>query len=242
MKPKKNPNLEIGRNSGIYFAIGLNVMLLFTYFGLEYKTYDKDIIAQDIILLSDDLEDDIPITNIDAPPPPPPPPAAAAPDVITIVEDTEEIEETVIESSETNQEDEIAEPIEVADVEVVEVEEEVSVPFTVVENVPVFPGCVGKNNAELRDCFAQKMNEHIKKHFKYPESVLEMGVHGRVFVLGFRDSNGRVSKIKSRGPAALLEKEAERIIGLLPTMEPGKQRGKPVKVPYSIPINFKIQK
>ncbi|WP_191859050.1 energy transducer TonB [Hanstruepera ponticola] len=242
MKPKKNPNLEIGRNSGIYFAIGLNVMLLFTYFGLEYKTYDKDIIAQDIILLSDDLEDDIPITNIDAPPPPPPPPAAAAPDVITIVEDTEEIEETVIESSEANQEDEIAEPIEVADVEVVEVEEEVSVPFTVVENVPVFPGCVGKNNAELRDCFAQKMNEHIKKHFKYPESALEMGVHGRVFVLFAIDSNGRVSNIKSRGPAALLEKEAERIIGLLPTMEPGKQRGKPVKVPYSIPINFKIQK
>lgn len=241
MEVKKNPNLEIGRNSSIYFAIGLNVMLFFTYFGLEYKTYDTDLIAQDIIQIAEELEEDIPITNLDAPPPPPPPPAAAAPDVITIVEDAEEIEETVIESSETDQDDEITDPIEVTDVDVVEVDEDVSVPFAVVEHVPVFPGCVGKNNAELRDCFAQKMNEHIKKNFNYPEGALEMGIHGRVFVLFAIDTNGQVSSIRSRGPAELLEKEAERIIGLLPKMEPGKQRGRPVKVPYSIPINFKIQ-
>jgi protein TonB len=240
MEVKKNPNLVIGRNSGIYFAIGLNVMLFFTYFGLEYKTYDSELIAQDVIEMSEDLEEDIPITNLEAPPPPPPP-AAAAPDVITIVEDAEEIEETVIESSETSQEDEIAEPVEVSDVEVVEMEEEVSIPFSVVENVPVFPGCTGKNNSELRDCFSKKMQEHIRKNFKYPESALEMGVHGRVTVLFAIDAKGKVTAIKSRGPAQLLEKEAERIIGLLPTMKPGSQRGKPVKVPYSIPIHFKIE-
>lgn len=241
MELKKNPNLEIGRNSGIYFAIGLNIMLFLTWQGLEYRTYDNDVVTQDILAMSNEVEEDIPITNVDAPPPPPPPPAAATPDVITIVEDAEEIEETVIESSETNQEDEITEPVDVEEVEVVEVEEEISVPFTVVENVPVFPGCSG-NNAQLKACFNAKMQEHIRKNFQYPESALEMGVHGKVFVLFAIDANGQVTNIKSRGPAELLEKEAERIISLLPTMKPGKQRGKPVKVPYSIPINFKIQK
>lgn len=241
MKPKKNPNLEIGRNSSIYFAIGLNVMLFFTWRGLEYKTYEKDDIAMEILDMGDEIEEDIPITNLEAPPPPPPPPAAAAPDVITIVEDTEEVEETVIESSETDQEDEIADPIDVSDVDVEDFEEEVSVPFSVVENVPVFPGCKGKNNKELRECFAQKMNEHIKKNFKYPESALEMGVHGKVFVLFAIDANGNVSNIQTRGPDVQLEKEAGRIISLLPTMKPGEQRGKPVKVPYSIPIHFQIR-
>ncbi|WP_223034915.1 energy transducer TonB [Hanstruepera marina] len=240
METKKNPNLEIGRNSSIYFAIGLNIMLFFTWRGLEYKSYEKDNLAMEILDMGDEIEEDIPITNLEAPPPPPPPPAAAAPDVITIVEDAEEIEETVIESSETDQDDEI-DPIEVSDVAVEEVEEEVSVPFSVVENVPIFPGCKGKNNTELRNCFAVKMNEHIKKHFKYPESALEMGVHGKVFVLFAVDADGHVSNIKTRGPDKKLEEEAFRIISLLPTMEPGKQRGRPVKVPYSIPIHFKIQ-
>lgn len=239
MEVKKNPSLEIGRNSGIYFAIGLNIMLFFTWQGLEYRSFDTEITTEDILAMSDEVEEDIPITNIDAPPPPPPP-AAAAPDVITIVEDVVEIEETVIESTESNQEDEIAEPVEVESVEVVEVEEEVVVPFTVVEKVPIFPGCKG-NNAELKACFNAKMQEHIKKNFNYPQSALEMGVHGKVFVLFAIDANGHVTNIKSRGPAQLLETEAERIISLLPTMEPGRQRGKAVKVPYSIPISFKIQ-
>ena len=240
METKKNPNLEIGRNSSIYFAIGLNIMLFITWRGLEYKTYEKDDFLMEILDMSDELEEDIPITNLEAPPPPPPPPAAA-PEIITIVEDTEEIEETVIESSETDQNDEIAEAIDVSDVDVEEVEEDVSVPFSVVENVPVFPGCKGTNNSELRECFAAKMNEHVKKHFKYPESALEMGVHGKVFVLFAIDASGNVSNIQTRGPDRQLEEEAHRIVSLLPTMKPGRQRGKSVKVPYSIPIHFQIR-
>ncbi len=241
METKKNPNLEIGRNSSIYFAVGLNIMLFLTWRVLEYKTYEQDGFSTELLDMSDEIEEDIPITNLEAPPPPPPPPAAAAPDVITIVEDAEEIEETVIESSETSQDDKIAEPVEVSDVDVDELEEDVSVPFSVVENVPVFPGCVGRNNSILSDCFAKKMNDHIVKHFKYPESALEMGVHGKVFVLFAIDASGNVSGIRTRGPDKLLEDEAYRIISLLPTMIAGRQRGKPVKVPYSIPINFKIE-
>ncbi|EGV44329.1 energy transducer TonB [Bizionia argentinensis JUB59] len=241
MELKKKPNLVIGRNGAIYFAIGLNIMLFFTWRGLEYRTYDEKEFNRELLFFSDEVEEDIPITNLEMTPPPPLA-VSTAPEVITIVEDTKEIEETVIESSESNQQDRIEErEIAIEEVAVEEIEEEVSVPFSVVENVPVFPGCLGKSNDELRKCFNAKINEHIRKHFKYPESALDLNIHGKVHVMFIIDTQGHVSGVKSRGPNVLLEREAERIIGLLPVMEPGKQRGKPVKVPYMIPINFQIE-
>ena len=111
-------------------------------------------------------------------------------------------------------------------------------PFAVVEKVPVWPGCKGKNNTELRKCFQKKMNKHVMENFKYPEIALEMGVHGRVFILFNINSDGQVTNIKTRGPDKVLEKEAARIISLVPNMIPGKQRGRNVSVPYSLPISF----
>ena len=113
-------------------------------------------------------------------------------------------------------------------------------PFAVIEQVPRFPGCKG-NNDQLKACFQQKMQEHLQKNFRYPNAAQELNIQGKVFVFFLIDKTGKVSKIKSRGPDQLLETEAERIISLLPKMEPGKQRNKPVGVPYSIPINFKLR-
>jgi len=241
MEAKKNPNLEVGRNSSLYFAIGLNIMLLITYNMLNYKTYDQEDLAMDILEVEEVIEEEIPLLNIDTPPPPPPPPIAT-PEVITIVEDVEEIEETIIESTETDQEEGIEErEFAIDDVEVEEVEEEIEVAFAVVEKVPIFPGCKGKSNAELKKCFQKKMNEHVMKNFKYPDVAMELGIKGRVFVLFAIDKDGYVTGIKTRGPDKILEKEAARIIGKLPKMTPGKQRGKNVKVPYSVPIMFKLQ-
>ncbi len=239
MEAKKNPKLDIGANSSLYFAIGLNIMLFLTYSALEMKTYEKDQALLDIIEMETELEEDIPITEQIKTPPPPPP--QAAPEIITVVEDIEEIEETVIESTEITQEEGIEERvIEVDDVNVEDLDEDISVPFAVVENVPVFPGCKGKNNAELKACFQEKIQKHLQKHFQYPEAALEMGIHGKVFVMFDIDRQGVVSGIRTRGPDKLLEKEASRIVSLLPKMTPGKQRGKPVRVPYALPINFQL--
>lgn len=236
MKSKKNSNLDVGRNSSIYFAVGLNVMLLLTYLALEHKTYDKNSTLVDILQVSEQIEEDIPLTTINIPPPPPPPQIS---EVITVIENTEDVEETVVKSTEISFDDVIEPAIEVKDVVVEEVEEDIVVPFAVIERVPTFPGCSG-NNDQLKACFQEKMQEHLKKHFKYPEVATELGIYGKVFVLFQIDKNGYVTKIKTRGPDQILEKEAERIISLLPKMEPGKQRNKPVAVPYSIPINFKL--
>jgi protein TonB len=242
MQIKKNPDIEVSRNSSLYFAVGLNLMLLITYIMFEHKTYESDDIARDIVQVDNFVEEDIPIINLNVPPPPPPPPALV-PDDIRVVEDEVEIEETIIESTEITQSDAIVEYVaSVEDVEVEDVEEDIEVPFAVIENIPVFPGCEGGTKDEQKACFQAKMQQHVRKNFNYPEKALELELQGKVYVLFVIDKTGRVSKIRSRGPDKLLEQEAERIIGLLPKMEPGKQRGRAVKVPYSIPISFKYQR
>ena len=184
--------------------------------------------------VEDQLDEEVPMTEQIKTPPPPPPPAA--PEVIEVVEDEEEVEETVIESTETSQEEEV---MEVEEVEVEEVEEDISVPFAVIEDVPVFPGCEKSSNKKA--CFQEMMQKHIRKNFRYPEIAQEMGVQGRVNVIFVIQKDGSIGNIRMRGPDKNLEKEALRIIQKLPKMTPGKQRGRAVKVPFSIPITFKLQ-
>jgi len=240
MSAKKNPKIDIARNSGIYFAIGLNLMLLLTWQLLEYKTYEKGVVAIDVLNMNAEFETDIPVININTPPPPPPP--VAIQESIKIVDDIQEIKETVIVSTETNQTDAIAERVvNVVDVKVKVVEEDVEVAFAVIEDVPIYPGCEGLSKNEIKDCFQRKIQEHVVKNFRYPEAALELGIQGRVSVMFVIDSKGYASGVRSRGPDKILEKEAERIIGLLPKMQPGKQRGKAVKVSYAIPIFFRFE-
>ncbi|MDA9893842.1 energy transducer TonB, partial [Flavobacteriaceae bacterium] len=129
-------------------------------------------------------------------------------------------------------------------VEIVEVEEEfeeVDVPFAVIEDVPIFPGCEKVDKSQRRDCFQEQMNKHIRKNFRYPEIAQEMGIQGRVYVNFIIAKDGQITNIRMRGPDKNLEKEAQRIISKLPSMTPGKQRGRPVRVPFSIPITFRLQ-
>ena len=239
MEAKKNPQLEIGRNSGIYFAIGLNLMLLLSWSALEYKTYEQDEVDIGIVDIQSEFEEEIPIVNADVPPPPPPP--AIVSESVQVVEDTEEVEETVIESTEITQETAIAEPVEVSEVVVEEIEEDVQVAFAIIEDVPVFPGCEGLSKSETKICFQKKIQEHVNANFNYPQSALDMGIQGRVSVIFVIDAKGYITGVRSRGPDRVLEAEAERIVKKLPQMKPGKQRGKPVKVAYAIPIFFKFQ-
>ena len=237
MRAKKNPDVEVGRNSSLYFAIGIILMLLATKGLLEFKTYDKPHGLTDVLNLEQEYEEEIPIVNMNTPPPPPPPAAVTE---VKIVEDIAAVEETIIESTETDLEEAIEEHIvRVEDIKVDEVEEDIEVPFAIIEKVPIFPGCSG-NNDELKACFQEKIQEHIQNNFRFPDVAKEMGVSGKVFVLFVIDKNGNVANIKTRGPDKVLEQEAERIISTLPKMTPGRQRGKAVSVPYSIPIMFKL--
>ena len=234
MQVKKNPKADLSKNSNLYFAIGLAVILFMSWRAIEWKTYDRSGYGYEALNIDDEDDEEIPITEqIKTPPPPPPPPPA--PEIIEVVEDEEEIEETIIESTETDQEE---------IVEIVEVEEEfedVDVPFAVIEDVPIFPGCERVAKSKRRDCFQEQINKHIRKNFRYPEIAQEMGIQGRVYINFVIDKDGSITSIRMRGPDKNLEKEAQRIIAKLPRMTPGKQRGRAVRVPFSIPITFRLQ-
>ena len=109
------------------------------------------------------------------------------------------------------------------------------------EKVPVFPGCEKLSEIKKRGCFQEKMNRHIAKHFRYPEIAQKKGIQGKVYVQFMIGKDGSISGIRTRGPDKNLEKEAKRIISLLPKIKPGEIGGIKVRVPFSMPIGFKLQ-
>ena len=239
MEPKKNPKSDLNRRSMIFFQLGMVLMLFITWRAIENKTYDKAEISQDMLNLGDELEEDIPITDMNIPPPPPPPPPPA-PEVIEVIEDEADIEETIIESAEVNQEEEI---MEIEEIEEALDEEIADVPFAVIENVPVYPGCEKKrSNAEKKKCMSEKVQKFVQKKFN-TELAGDLGLEGRQRIaVQFKiDKNGDVVNVRARAPHPKLEQEAVKVVKALPKMVPGRQRGTAVGVLYSLPILFQVE-
>jgi len=244
MEIKKNPNVDPKRNSSLYFLVGLTAILLLTYVGIELKSEDPRVVVEKLDILDNFVQDEEAILTM--PPvqklPPPPPPA---PEVIQIVDNKQVIEDKKIETTEVDEN----KPVVVnnaaqygdeggtAD----EIDEEV--PFAVIEDVPVFPGCEKVEKSKRLECFMEQMAKHIKRNQNYPERAMEDNIQGRVSVLFVIDKDGSITNVQVRGAKGgeLLEKEAKRVIEKLPKFKPGMQRGKPVKVKYSQPITFKLQ-
>jgi protein TonB len=216
MEPKKNPEISLEKKKGLFFQIGLIVTLIIVIGAFEWKSYDK--VNYNLGQLNlDDLEEEIiPITKQEIKPPPPPPPP---PEVIEIVEDEVEIEEE-LEIEDTEADEDIA----------IEIEEESDDEFfMVVENMPIFPG------GDLG------LMKYIQKNVKYPPIAKEYNITGKVYVSFIVDKTGSVTNVKIvRGVDKTLDAEALRVVKSLPKYKPGKQRGKAVRVMFTIPINFTL--
>ena len=115
------------------------------------------------------------------------------------------------------------------------------VPFAIIEDVPVFPGCEEIERKERFNCFQTKINNHIKSNFIYPKKALKRKIEGRVSVHYTINEEGIIEDIQTKGGDPILQTEALRIMLLLPKMEPGKLRGRPVKCKHVVPITFKLQ-
>ena len=216
MKYKKNPEISIEHKKGMLFQIGLVVTLLLVLVAFEWKSYEKTDYSLGQLQM-DDLEDEmIPITRQEEKPPPPPPPP---PEIIEIVEDEVEIENEIeIEDTESDED------------EVIEIEEEDDEEFfMVVENMPEFPG------GDLG------LMKYIQKNVRYPAIAKEYNITGKVFIQFIVDKSGSVTNVKiARGVDKNLDAEAVRVVKSLPKYKPGKQRGEPVRVMFTIPINFTL--
>jgi len=100
--------------------------------------------------------------------------------------------------------------------------------FSIIEKKPEFPGGM------------KALQMWIVNHVQYPKIAKEKGIQGRVFVSFEINREGEVENVKvKRGVNPLLDNEAVRVISIMPKWKPGEQKGKPVKVQYFIPINFK---
>jgi len=116
------------------------------------------------------------------------------------------------------------------------------VPFSLVEEIPLFEACEKVAIYKQEKCFKEEISNHIRKNFRYPQEAYEASVQGRVLVQFVINKTGEVTDLNLRGPykGQLLEEEARRIVKKLPKFKPGMHNGKAVKVKYGIPISFKI--
>lgn len=120
---------------------------------------------------------------------------------------------------------------------------ETEIPYAVVDEVPVFPSCETlESNKERKQCTSNKIAAFVNKNFN-ADLAKELGLTGkqRLMVIFKIGKDGYVSNIRARGPHPEMEKEAIRVIEILPKMTPGKQKGEVVVVPYSIPMLFEVQ-
>ena len=223
MEPKKHPKSDLEKKRGLFFQIGLAITLLIVLGAFEYRTYEKLISDLGDLVLEAEFEEDIENTFREEKPPPPPPPPP--PDELVIVEDDEEIEEVEIEDTESDEELEIIE----------EEEETTDEVFMVVEDMPLFDGCKDET------CTQTKIMQFIARKTKYPPIAKENNITGKVYVSFVVDKSGKVTNVKVlRGVDKYLDAEAVRVVQTMPKFKPGKQRGKPVKVQYNVPISFKL--
>lgn len=239
---KKNPKVAVENFSKIFFEIGLVLTLSIIYMMIEYKTYDTiNINNLGIVTMTAELEEEIPIV-LQQELPPPPKTAPAFIEKVKVVEDDLKIEEAIIESTETDEKTAVV----VSNIEIVEareVEEIIEdIPFVLIEDVPVFPGCKG-NNEQLKKCFSDNVTAFFSKRFD-PNLTQELGLapgKKKIYVVFKINNKGQISNVDARAPHPTLQKEVVKIISQLPEMKPGRQRGKPVTVSYSVPISIIVE-
>lgn len=247
MELKKNPTVDPKRNSLLYFLVGLTATLALTFVGIELKTLDP-VKATETFEVSNNMslnEEEVIITIPLTPKAPPPPPPA--PEVIEVVKNEIKLETKKIEKTEITPDTPapIAPSTSIGEPTEGEFDVPDEMPFSVIEDVPMFPGCEKVERSKRADCFQKELAKVIQKYFEYPIRARENNVQNRVFVNFMIDKEGNFTEIKVRGAkkvtgGEMLEDEAKRIFTKMPKITPGKQRGKPVKVRYTYPINFTL--
>jgi protein TonB len=226
MELKKSPKADLENKRNIFVQVGLVFALLLSLYGFE-STDKVDQVASLGAMNGQNVEEEIiPITRQDEVKPPPPPPPPKVVDMLVIVDDDADIkDELEIEDTEADSKTAITAVMQVATEK--EEEKEVTQVFFIVEEMPEFPG----GDLALRNYIAQQV--------KYPVIAQENGIQGKVYVNFVVGKDGSISNAKiARGVDPSLDKEALRVVMALPKWKPGKQGGKPVKVSYTVPINF----
>ena len=228
MEIKKSPKADLEGKKTTNLFIGAIMVLAVLFVGFEWSERDKKVVTDSGIVDPVFEEEIIPITEQEQPKQAPPPPEAPkVEEVLEIMDNDSEVEESTIQASDDTQ---AAVEVKYTPVEVEEEEVEEQQIFQVVEEMPEFPGGMG-------ECM-----KFLGKNIKYPTISQENGVQGRVIVQFVVNRDGSiVDPVVVRGVDPYLDKEALRVIQMMPKWKPGKQRGKAVRVKYTVPVMFRLQ-
>ena len=228
MEIKKTEKANLENRRLLFTEIGLVAALLVVWGAFTYGTREKKLVdlGRDTGVVV--VEDMVPVTQETPPPPPEAPQVPVLSDQIDIVEDDIKVEDNFMSlEDDPNLKVDILDYIE--DVKDEEVIEE-AIPFTVVEEKPMFNG--GDAN---------EFSKWVNSRLVYPEIAKENGVDGRVTLQFTVEKDGSVSNVKVlRGVDPSLDKEAVRVVQNSPKWTPGRQRDRAVKVTYVFPVIFKL--
>ncbi len=227
MEVKKSPKADLEGKRGTWLLVGYVVVLALMFVAFEWTQRDKEVTTDTGIVENVFEEEIIPITQQEEIKAPPPPDVPSVAEVLNIVDDKANVAETAVQTSEETGK---AVVVKYVPVEVVEEDPEENVVFQVVENMPEFPGGMGA------------LMQFLGKNIKYPTIAQENGVQGRVIVQFVVNKDGSiVDPVVVRSVDPYLDKEALRVIKTMPKWKPGMQRGKAVRVKYTVPVTFKLQ-
>jgi protein TonB len=228
MEQKKTPQADLENKKSTWLLIGYVMVLAIMFVAFEWTERDVTIDTSQAVI-DPTFEEEIPITVQEEKviPPPPPEPVKVV-EQLEIVDNETQVEESNIASSE---ETGAAVEVKYTPMEVEEEHVEEDKIFDIVETMPEFPsgGMAG-------------LMQYLSKNIKYPTIAQENGVQGRVtvqFVVN-RDG-GIVDAVVLKGIDPYLDKEALRVVSGMPKWKPGMQRGKPVRVKYTVPVMFRLQ-
>ena len=229
MEVKKAPKANIETQKTTFFLMGLVVALAVLFVGFEWSStiskLDEAVVVQDVL-----AEEEIEITQRDpTPPPPPPPPEPELPEILDVVEEKVEnkIDLSSLEDDQSKAQIQTYTPPPPPKPVEEEATDEI---FVVVEKQPDFPGGTSALMKFLGD------------NIKYPVIAQENGIQGRVITTFVVERDGSISDVQVvRGQDPSLDKEAVRVIKTMPKWTPGQQRGKPVRVRFTLPVQFRLQ-
>lgn len=230
METKKNDKVNLEKRKGMFFQLGLVIVLAISLIAFEWTTGQKG--PNEFAELKEEVleEELIPITEMPEQKMETPPEVPKVTELFQIVEDDVIIENEIIFADDETSFDEEVQMYEFAITEEEEEEEEEHI-FYVVEDMPSFRG--GD---------VEKFREWVTDRIKYPQIASENGIQGKVFLMFVVEPDGSVSNVVvTRSVDVSLDSEAVRVIQSSPKWVAGKQRGAPVRVRFSMQVNFQLQ-
>ncbi|MCT4600602.1 MAG: energy transducer TonB [Marinifilaceae bacterium] len=226
MEVKKSPKADLESKKGIFLQLGLIFALAVCWGAFEWSTDTKKAEVMDVATDAGAVEEQVQVTVQE---PPKPKVVVAQPkvsDFLNIADSNDDLQDELeIEDAEADQNEEV----EVQEITEDEEEEEEQI-YVKVQKMPSFPGG------------PKAMYRYLGKNIKYPVIAAENGISGRVFIGFVVEKDGSITNVKVLRPVdPYLDKEAIRVVKAMPKWSPGVQMNKPVRVKYTVPVNFQLK-